>query len=373
MSAPELPFSTASSCEDSRRGATVEAALYGPFPSRAAVSCDGKPVWTGSIPVAGDGAYRTDAFTPTATGFYTYREWILATGFVRPATTRCGEAAETTVVQAQPEVETVVSAEVVRPGASLADRIRVRGLGPTQATIRVELFGPFASREGMSCDGAPVSTDVVTTKGDGDLVSPRVALDRPGFYTYRERLLPSAASAGVTTACGLTAETALVAPRILTGRGDPARRAPARRAAETRPTRVRVGRLGIDATVVPVAIDLASGALGTPPDVASGAGGPTARLLERARARFSSSVTSTSHARDAARSSRSAARGAATGWSWRPRRVAPSRIASSRCGSTARTRCRRACTPVADPRASSSSRAADPSMQPRAATATTSS
>ena len=96
------------------RGATVEAALYGPFPSRAAVSCDGKPVWTGSIPVAGDGAYRTDAFTPTATGFYTYREWILATGFVRPATTRCGEAAETTVVQAQPEVETVVSAEVVR-------------------------------------------------------------------------------------------------------------------------------------------------------------------------------------------------------------------------------------------------------------------
>ena len=30
-----------------------------------------------------------------------------------------------------------------------------------------------------------------------------------------------------------------------------------------------MGRLGIDATVVPVAIDLASGALGTPPDVAS--------------------------------------------------------------------------------------------------------
>jgi len=35
--------------------AVVQAALYGPFPSRAAITCDVVPIWTGTIAAGADG------------------------------------------------------------------------------------------------------------------------------------------------------------------------------------------------------------------------------------------------------------------------------------------------------------------------------
>jgi hypothetical protein len=253
------------------QGATVHAALYGPFATRRAISCAGTPIWTGSFAAAGDGEHRTASVTLSRPGFYTYREWIPATGFVRATRTRCGEEAETTIVRAQPAVTTVVSAEVVRPGVRIFDRIRVSGLGRSSAAIAVELFGPFASRSAMQCDGTPYWSGRVTARGDGELSSPGAVVAAAGFYTYRERLLGSDAVTGLTTECALASETALAAPRILTGRGDNARRTPARRAGADGPARVRLAAVGIDAPVAPVEIDVAGGALGAPPDVSSAA------------------------------------------------------------------------------------------------------
>jgi hypothetical protein len=190
---------------------------------------------------------------------------------VRSMKTGCGERAETAIVRAQPAVTTVVAAEVVRPGARIFDRIRVSGLGRSSAAIAVELFGPFASRSAMQCDGTPYWSGKVTAKGDGELRSAGAVVSTPGFYTFRERLLGSDAVTGLTTECALASETALAAPRILTGRGDNARRAPARRAGAAGPARVRLASVGIDAPVAPVEIDVAAGALGAPPDVGSAA------------------------------------------------------------------------------------------------------
>jgi hypothetical protein len=249
--------------------ATVAVELWGPFPSREAISCEGTPFWKGTFAANGDGSYTTEAVTLTKAGYYTYRESIAATEAYDAVVTPCGEVTETTLAKAAPKVTTVVSSTAIKPGTRLFDRIKVSGLGETPATVEVELFGPYASREEIDCEGAPFWKGTVEAKGDGEIASPKVTVRRVGFYTYRERIAGSETTAATETECGIVAETSLGRPLILTGRGD--EHVAHVRAAQdddvVEPTRVRVDRLGIDAQVSGVGIDMRAGALGTPSDI----------------------------------------------------------------------------------------------------------
>src|SRR5262249_13139753 len=153
----------------------------------------------------GDGTYTTSPVVLDAAGYYTYRESIAAGPAFGAVTTACGEATETTLVSATPSVTTVVSDEVVRPGSRITDTIRGRGLGKTPARIAGELFGPFATRDAIRCEGEPLSRSTITAQGDGTLQSPATLLRSAGFYTYRERLLEAPNVAGTTTECALVA------------------------------------------------------------------------------------------------------------------------------------------------------------------------
>jgi hypothetical protein len=62
---------------------TVIVDLYGPFASRTAISCSGTPVWSGSVAVTGNGSYKTESFTPTVAGVYTYQATIGSSSLVR--------------------------------------------------------------------------------------------------------------------------------------------------------------------------------------------------------------------------------------------------------------------------------------------------
>ena len=115
--------------------------------------------------MTGDGTYTTEPTTLTQAGYYTYVESIAATNAYDGAATACGDVAETTFVRAKPAVRTVVSDQVVRPGASISDRISVTGLGQTPATIEVRLFGPFASRAAIDCGGTPYWKGTVDVEG----------------------------------------------------------------------------------------------------------------------------------------------------------------------------------------------------------------
>jgi Sortase domain len=244
--------------------APVRVELWGPFATRGAIGCSGTPYWKGSFVAKGDGTYTTAPVQIVKAGYYTYREAIVETaswtGFASP----CAEVAETTFAKARPSVTTLVSAQIVRPGAKIFDRIRVRGLGQTPAAIEVKLFGPFATRSAISCSGTPYWQGQVTAKGDGELSSPSVTIAKVGFYTYRERLVGSPLVDEVTTECAVEAETSLGAPQIITGRGDIARFVRARDAGARTPTRVRIESVGIDAPVSPVGIDIPHGVLGAP-------------------------------------------------------------------------------------------------------------
>jgi len=254
--------------------ATANVALFGPFASRAEIRCDVAPVATSSLALTGDGTYTSAPTTLTKAGYYTYQETIAATDALDGAATGCGEATETTFVQAKPAVTTVVSDQVVRPGSSISDTIKVTGLGETPAKVEVRLFGPFASRAAIDCGGAPLWKGTVDVAGDGEVESAKVKLSRAGFYTYRERIVGTASVAATETECGEEVETSLASPLILTGRGDRAIQAvasapaalssAAAQASGAKPTRVRLPARGIDAPVYAVDIDTRSGALAIP-------------------------------------------------------------------------------------------------------------
>jgi hypothetical protein len=70
--------------------------------------------------------------------------------------------------------------------------------------------------------------------------------------------------ATVQTACGLAAETTLVAPEIVTGRGDAVRLVRDSAPDASAPVRLRIAALGISTSVVPVGIDVHRGVLGVP-------------------------------------------------------------------------------------------------------------
>lgn len=170
-------------------------------------------------------------------------------------------------IHAVPQLATRASAQLTAPGTRLSDTVTVSGLGGASARIRVQLFGPFASREGIRCSGSPLWSGTFVAHGNGTAATERVRLPRAGFYAYREQLIGSAHVAGTTTPCALEAETALAAPKIITGRGDIAAPARAASAGAPTPVRLRLPALGIDAHVFPSAIDVAHGVLGVPVNV----------------------------------------------------------------------------------------------------------
>jgi LPXTG-site transpeptidase (sortase) family protein len=245
--------------------ATVNVELWGPFPSRAAIACAGTPFWTGTFPAAGDGTYTTAPVTLTAAGYYTYRESIAATEAFDAVVTNCGEASETTLAKATPQVSTVVSDAVVRPGSELSDTLNVTGLGKTPVTVEVALYGPYASRADIDCAGAPHWKGTVdATAGDGTYTSPKATVRRVGFYVFRERIAGSETVAAHQAECQVEAETSLAAPAILGGRGDNVAYVAQGGGG---PSRVKLARLGIDARVSAIGIDMKSGALGIPDNI----------------------------------------------------------------------------------------------------------
>lgn len=247
---------------------TVAVELFGPFDSVRAIRCDGVPFWKGAFVATGDGTYTTAPVRLDRAGYYTYRESIGEGPETAAATTTCGDVAETTLVRVRPSLATVASADVVLPGARLHDSVRVTGLGTTRAVVELELFGPFASRGEIGCDGSPFWKGRFAVPGDGVHRSPAVRVAKAGFYAYRERLVATALVAGRRGACGAVSETSLARPLIVTGGRSATRGSRAAADAGGRaPVSVRVPTLGIDAAITQVKIDVAKGVLGVPSDI----------------------------------------------------------------------------------------------------------
>jgi hypothetical protein len=245
----------------------VQVQLFGPFATQADIQCSGSPYGTSAVLAKGDGTYTTPPVRLDRAGYYVYRESIVEGPANVAFTAPCADVGETTVVDAAPAVATLASAEVVLPGGTLSDRIRVTGLGGTPAKIDVDLFGPFASRAAVHCSGQAFWHGQVAAPGDGVLHSPAVRVEKVGFYTFRERVVGAPHVAAATTDCPLDVETALARPLIITGRGDTTRYVAAPPAGPLTPRTVRIDSVGIHAPVLPAAIDVPHGILGVTPNI----------------------------------------------------------------------------------------------------------
>jgi LPXTG-site transpeptidase (sortase) family protein len=247
--------------------ATVTVDLYGPFATRGSIACTGTPYWRGSFLAKGDGTYTTAKVTVKKAGYYTYREAIAGSTANSAFTSPCAETAETTFAHSIPTLATSASSEVVKPGASVSDKVTVHGLGSTAAVVQVVLYGPFAERSVIGCTGTPAGTTQFTAKGDGTYTSPTLLVHKVGFYVFREQLVGNALVTPVDTKCEGESEVTLVAPEIITGRGDVTHEVRVRAQNVVTPTRVQVGSVNIDAPVLPVGIAVGQGVLGVSPDI----------------------------------------------------------------------------------------------------------
>ena len=151
------------------------------------------------------------------------------------------------------------------PGRGALDTLDVTGLGKTPVKVDVELFGPYASRADIDCAGAPYWKGTVdAAAGDGKYTSPETTVRRVGFYVFREKIAGTETVAAHQAECQVEAETSLAAPAILGGRGDNVAYVAQGGGG---PSRVKLARLGIDAQVSAIGIDMKSGALGIPDNI----------------------------------------------------------------------------------------------------------
>lgn len=89
----------------------------------------------------------------------------------------------------------------------------VTGLGTLSATVDVELWGPFPTREAIACTSTPAARQSFPADGDGTYTTAPIRLDRAGYYTYRESIAATEANDAITTPCGEASETTLALAR----------------------------------------------------------------------------------------------------------------------------------------------------------------
>lgn len=90
--------------------------LYGPFTNRPGLdSCTPAHLAKkGTVVATRNGTIKTDAFTPSKKGYYTYVEHNGEEGFHRAFATKCGETTETSLVEAPPAPPTTSSPPLTR-------------------------------------------------------------------------------------------------------------------------------------------------------------------------------------------------------------------------------------------------------------------
>lgn len=131
-------------------------------------------------------------------------------GFVRP------EVAVT--------VNTKASLKRAETGSSLYDQVRVQGLGAGQtAPATATLYGPYANKRSMTCAPASAVRTVSLTATSDWVDSPKVKVDKPGYYVWVASVAATESTLAGTHDCALASETTLVhrpayqAVRIETG------------------------------------------------------------------------------------------------------------------------------------------------------------
>jgi len=117
--------------------ASIEVELFGPFPSRAAISCTVSPYWRRRVSATA-AEIRTPPVRVTRAGFYTYRQRLVGPASDAGAQTPCGVGSETTL--STPQISTgqgdsTADARAMARGGLIPVRLRIPELGIRAAIV----------------------------------------------------------------------------------------------------------------------------------------------------------------------------------------------------------------------------------------------
>src|ERR1700676_2133752 len=181
---------------------TITFTLFGPNNA----TCTGAPIFTSTVPVAGNGSYVSSSFVPTTAG--TYR-WIANySGDANNTATAnaCNAANENVVV---PQVTTTLTTNAsanVTLGAAISDSATLSGgVNPT-GTITFTLFGP----NNATCTGAPIFTATIPVAGNGTYGSGNFTPVAAGTYRWIANYSGDANNTATANACNAANESVVV-------------------------------------------------------------------------------------------------------------------------------------------------------------------
>jgi hypothetical protein len=195
---------------------TITFRLYTP----ADEDCSGRPIFTSTVQVAGNGDYVSGSFVPGAAGAY---RWIAEySGDAHnegAGPTTCGIEPEIAVVRT-PDITPVTPAFATTasesPGVGLPvyDTAHLSGAVAPFGSITFALFGP----EDTTCSGPPVFTSTAAVTGNGDYRSDPFVPPREGAYRWMAEFSGDALNAGSGPGiCNEPGETVVVTAGHLTG------------------------------------------------------------------------------------------------------------------------------------------------------------
>ena len=167
--------------------ATIQAALYGPYPPRDQIKCADAPVWTGTIDRDRRRRLRDRRRHADTPGYYTYRESIAESDTIAGVETACADVGRD---DGRPR-----RADGHDAGQRAADRTRAPR-SPTRRRVRPRASSarPSPSSSGARSRRATRSTAKARrsgrarsrANGDGPTRPRPVTLTAAGYYTYRE-------------------------------------------------------------------------------------------------------------------------------------------------------------------------------------------
>lgn len=168
---------------------------------------------TGTLVITGNGTLTTPAVVVDDPGCFTYIEALEGDTFSLPVATLPGDPSETVLLTPfTPTVDTVIQADSAA-GYALWDQVVIGNLRGSTGTLEWTLLGPVAAIAG-SCaavdwsDAAVVETGTMTVMGDSTVLTPRVAVEGYGCFTYVQQLSGRNFPTAISLA-GLPSETVL--------------------------------------------------------------------------------------------------------------------------------------------------------------------